>query len=322
MFDVFFYEAFEEETAAIKRHLPKNLSAGFTWKTLQEQGDNEPPARIISLRTQSAIPESWAHSLSAVLARSTGYDHLLERRGFKDAGVALGYLPLYSNRAVAEQAMMMWMALGRRLPRQQRRFGTFHRDGLTGIEFERKNLLVVGVGNIGYEVCRLGWGLGMTVRGVDIVHRRDDLDYTSIAEGLPSADVIVCAMNLTSENIGYFNYDRLRSAKKGAIFVNIARGEESPSADLLRLLEEGCLGGVGLDVYNRERELAVALREGQRPDNAECRATLALADREDAILTPHNAFNTRESVERKAAQSVEQIAHFLTHNTFKWNVPA
>ena len=44
------------------------------------------------------------------------------------------------------------------------------------------------------------------------------------------------------------------------------------------------------------------------------------AERDDAILTPHNAFNTREAVERKAAQSIEQIAHFLEHRQFMWAV--
>ena len=48
-------------------------------------------------------------------------------------------------------------------------------------------------------------------------------------------------MNLTSENTDYFNYERLQTAKRGAIFINVARGEFSPSADLLRLLDEGHL---------------------------------------------------------------------------------
>jgi D-lactate dehydrogenase len=37
-------------------------------------------------------------------------------------------------------------------------------------------------------------------------------------------------------------------------------------------------------------------------------------------LTPHNAFNTRESVGRKAQQSVEQLAHYLSTKVFLWPV--
>ena len=53
---VFFYEAFEEEAVALSHYLPDSIEAGFTWKTIQEQGDSNPPAPILSIRTQSKIP--------------------------------------------------------------------------------------------------------------------------------------------------------------------------------------------------------------------------------------------------------------------------
>ena len=42
--------------------------------------------------------------------------------------------------------------------------------------------------------------------------------------------------------------------------------------------------------------------------------------KENVILTPHNAFNTKESVERKAEQSMEQISHFRKTKKFRWEV--
>lgn len=322
MLDAFFYEAFEEESEAIRRYLPDRIRAGFTWKTTQEQCDAAPPAPIISIRTQSLIPAQWASKLSAILTRSTGYDHVRRYLDTCGADTHCGYLPLYCNRAVAEQTMLLWMALLRKLPRQTRQFWSFHRDGITGRECERKRLLVVGVGNIGSEVAKIGRALGMDVRGVDLVERHDFVAYTTIEESLPWAEIIVCAMNLTPGNKGYFDCERLRKAQRGAIFINIARGELSPSAGLLRLLGEGRLAGVGLDVYNHESELAVALRKGRPSADPEVEATLALAERPDAVLTPHNAFNTHESVERKARQSVEAISHFLDHETFPHPVPS
>jgi D-lactate dehydrogenase len=273
------------------------------------------------MRTQSVIPIEWAGKLSGILSRSTGYDHLrfyLEKAG---RPIPCGYLPLYCNRAVAEQAALLWLALLRKLPQQTRQFASFNRDGLTGQECEGKRLLVVGVGHIGHEVVRIGKGLGMHVRGVDIVKRHHDVAYVSAAKGLPWADIIVCAMNLTADNLGYFNYRRLKRARRGVFFVNIARGELSPVADLLRLLNEGRLGGVALDVYEHESKLAVALREGKRAKDATTRATLALAKHPNVILTPHNAFNTEEAVERKAQQSIRQVEHFLRHGKFLWPVP-
>jgi D-lactate dehydrogenase len=302
--DVYFYEAFEEEVAALRRHLPAKLQAGFTSKTVQEAGDSSPPATLISMRTQSVVPAGWVNKLSGIISRTTGYDHLAKLK------VPCGYLPTYCSRAVAEQTALLWMALLRKLPQQIHKFAHFNRDGLTGSDCAGKHLLVVGAGNIGAEVVTIGRGLFMEVRRVDIIPDRADI---SIEEGLPWADVIVCAMNLTADNVGYFNYSVLRRAKRGVMFVNISRGELSPTRDLVRLLDEDHLGGVALDVFEDEPRLATALRSGQ--------GTFPLADRPNVILTPHNAFNTIEAVERKAVQTVQQIEHFLKQGEFLWPVP-
>lgn len=318
---VFFYEAFQEEERALRAVLPSGIRADFTWKSIQEAGHTEPPAKLISIRTQSAIPSAWAHSLRGILSRSAGYDHVAAWLRNNPAGVKAGYLPEYCVRAVAEQAALLWMALLRRLPQQQRQFSGFLRDGITGRECAGKNLLVTGVGHIGREIVRMGQALSMRVSGVDIVRKHNDVTYTGIDEGLRQADVIVCAMNLTSENQAYFNYERLSSCKPGAIFVNIARGEMSPPADLLRLLDESILGGVGLDVYPDEPRVAMLLRAGETGDDPGIRTLRELAQRPNAVLTPHNAFNTEESVEQKALQSVKQTVHFLDMDSFLWPVP-
>jgi D-lactate dehydrogenase len=319
--DVFFYEAFEEETRALKRYLQPRLLAGFSWKTIQECADREPPASVVSIRTQSTIPTLWATKVSGILTRSSGYDHIKAYlRGCK-RDIPCGYIPSYCSRAVAEQAMLLWMSLLRKLPQQMHSFTNFNRDGLTGQECENKTLLVVGVGNIGYEAVRLGKGLGMEVIGVDLAKKHSSVSYVSIEEGLSRADIIVCAMNLTSDNTNYFNYHLLKRAKPGVIFVNVARGELSPSADLLRLLDENHLGGVALDVYNKESELAVSLRAGRSSDDREVQATLALVKCRNVILTPHNAFNTQEAIDRKAGRSIQQVNHFLEHGSFIWPVP-
>ncbi len=319
--DVFFYEAFTEEAEYLQQYLPASVKVGFTWKTIQEYSDKEPQAGLISIRTQSRIPESWVKNLSGILTRSTGYDHILAF--LQQCGIDLpcGYLPPYCSRSVAEQAMLMWMALMRNLTAQTSNFSRFSRNGLTGRECEGKTLLVIGVGNIGYEVARIGKGLGMRVLGVDIVKRYDSVDYVSIDRGLGAADIIVCAMNLTAENRHYFNYDLLKQARPGVIFVNISRGEQSPSADLLRLLDENHLGGVGLDVFNHESELADSLREGRISSDEEVMNALKLKSYANVILTPHNAFNTHEAIVRKSKLSVEHIDHFLKNGEFPWPVP-
>jgi D-lactate dehydrogenase len=203
---------------------------------------------------------------------------------------------------------------------QQRQFNTFHRDGLTGQECQGKKLLVVGVGNIGRQVCHIGTGLDMIVRGVDLDPRYEGVDYCQIEEGLPWADVVVCAMNLTEVNRGYFTYDRLKQCAPGTVFVNVARGELSPATDLLEWVEGGFAGGVGLDAYDHESALAVALRTGQSCGDEQVKATLCLAKKDQVILTPHNAFNTSEAVARKSEQSIQQVRQFIETGKFLWPV--
>jgi D-lactate dehydrogenase len=135
----------------------------------------------------------------------------------------------------------------------------------------------------------------------------------TLEDGLGWADIIICAMNLTKENVNYFSYETLKKAKKGVVFVNIARGEFTPTEDMVMLLDEGHLNGLALDVYEDESALAVALRSGK--------SGFPLLGRPNVILTPHNAFNTAEAVDRKAKQTIQQIEYFIAHKWFLWPVP-
>ena len=320
-YDVYFYEAFEEEKKELENFIPQSIRASYTWKTIQENDDKIAPAKVISVRTQSIIPHKWSQDLNAILSRSTGYDHLVRYKKETQSNIKTGYLPLYCNRSVAEQALLLWMALLRRLPEQIESFKTFHRDGLTGKETEGKTLLVVGVGNIGSEIVKIGQGLGMKVYGVDLVEKYPFVDYTTFDEGFKKADIIVCSMNLTFENENYFNYEKLKKAKDNALFINIARGELSYSSELLKLMKENKLGGIGMDVFKDESKLAVSLRSGEKVDSKEVEAVKKLQKYPNVIFTPHNSFNTQEAVIRKSEQSAEQLVHLFENGNFKWNSP-
>ncbi|MFW5871331.1 MAG: NAD(P)-dependent oxidoreductase [Verrucomicrobiota bacterium] len=320
MKDVFFFEAFEEERRLLEEFAAEGMDCGYTCATIQESGIIEVPARVISIRTQSGIPLHWLEEIDGILARATGYDHLTKLACIAP-GKQYGYLPFYCPRSVAEQALLMWMFLMRKLKLQQQQFVKFDRDGLTGRECSQKCLVVAGVGNIGREVLRVGRGLDMNVLGVDIVQRHEDVEYVSLDEGLARADVIVCSMNLTAENDRYFRYDVLRKAEKQPLFINVARGEFSPAADMARLLDEGRLSGVGMDVFEDEKKVAQAFRTGRQHNLKTVETLASLRNRPDVILTPHNAFNTREAVNRKAKQSIEQLRHFFRTGAFKWPIP-
>lgn len=130
--DVFFYEAFAEEAAEIRTLAGNIFSFDLSEKTIQESGHQEPPAPLISIRTQSSIPVEWSDKIDGVLSRSTGYNHLVDYRSRIRRHLPLGYLSEYATRAVAEHALLMVVALLRRLPLQMKQFQKFERDGLTG----------------------------------------------------------------------------------------------------------------------------------------------------------------------------------------------
>jgi D-lactate dehydrogenase len=318
--DIFFYEAFEDEASTLKSLLGSEFTYGFAPETIYEAGHREPPARLISIRTQSTVPAEWTAQLDGILSRSTGYDHLITFSSKTKGRVPLGYLEEYATRAVAEHALLLAMALLRKLPQQIRQFPFFNRENLTGSECEGKNLLVVGVGRIGSEIVKVAKGLGFVVKGVDLVPDKAGVAYVSKEEGIHWADVIICAMNLTEENRGYFDYELLSRAKKGSTFVNIARGEMSPLGDLEQLLSDDRISGLGLDVFEDEGSLGAALRNPGSAATPQAAQVNRILSYPNVVLTPHNAFNSREALQRKSELTVQQVRHFLKHRDFLWKI--
>lgn len=323
-YDVVFYEAFEEEEQELRKQLPKGKKYFFTWRTIQEAGHIVPPAGVISIRTQSKIPLEWREKIDAIITRSTGYDHITAYLKEAETDLPAAYLPDYAARAVAEQAMLLWTALIRNLPEQQEAVRTFSRDGLTGRELVGKTLTIAGVGRIGSQIADIGKALRMKVLGVDIApNKKTGIKFVSMEEGISLADIFVCALPLTDITVGMLNYKMLKKLPKGAIFVNIARGEIAPPEDLLHLLRSGIIVGIGLDVYDCEKEVAAVLRDGADPGKItdieklnSVAASLELIEHPHVITTPHNAFNTVESVERKCLHTAENVVAFLTKGRF------
>ena len=316
MLDVFFYEVFDEEEKTLRKYLPKKISARFTCKTIQETEERDPPAKLISIRTQSQIPVDWAGKLDGIFARSQGFDHLIAYQKEAGSQVTCGHLDNYCSRAVGEHAVFVMMALFRKIKKQIKNFDKFNRDGITGFECKGRNALVVGVGNIGEEIVDCLLGLKMSVQGVDIEPKDQRIEYVSLKEGFKKADVIFCALPLTKETDNMFNYDILKGAKKGVVFINVSRGEISPIKIIKTLLDEEILGGVGLDVYCCEKELAAYLRGKEKKGTMDIEIICELKGRDNVIFTPHNAFNSVEALEKKAQLSAQQVTNFLKKKQF------
>ncbi|MEJ2051897.1 MAG: NAD(P)-dependent oxidoreductase, partial [Calditrichota bacterium] len=326
-YDVAFYEVFAEEEALLKRYLPAGYRYFFTSKSIQDTDTDELPAPVISTRTQSVIPEKWGDTLSAIFTRSTGFDHLNIFFRRISHPIPAGYLPKYAARAVAEQAFLLMLMLLRKIDLQRQAVRHFSRDGLSGSELRGKSLSIIGVGNIGSEIARVGHGMDMPLLGVDLVKRAEitgayGLEYVDLPQAISQARIVVCALPLTDKTNRMLDYKALSGIPPEASLINISRGEITPPEDLLRLLEENKLSGVGIDVYDQESVLGSYLRGETSPaDLTDEQNHILLANRKllehpQVIATPHNAFNTRESTDRKSRKTAQNIEAFLTQGKF------
>jgi len=122
-----------------------------------------------------------------------------------------------------------------------------------------KKALVIGTGDLGKNVAYRLKAFGAHVVGVrktnntspiegfDEVRHVSDLDAL-----LPEVDIVVGCLPNTPESTGMLDYDRMRKMKQDAVLVNVGRGNLIITDDLVKVLEEGRLKGVVLDVFEVE----------------------------------------------------------------------
>ncbi len=125
-------------------------------------------------------------------------------------------------------------------------------------ELHGKTMVLVGVGAIGARTAQVASALGIRVIGV----RRDpSQDAPGVAEMvgpdrllavLPQADFVVLTVPLTAETRGMIGERELRAMKPTTVVVNIGRGGTIQEDVLVRALQEGWIGGAGLDVFETE----------------------------------------------------------------------
>jgi phosphoglycerate dehydrogenase-like enzyme len=164
--------------------------------------------------------------------------------------------------AVAEHALLLMLAVTRRLPEAVRAQDArrWISNDLSGLPLLRgKTLGIVGLGAIGQELAVMAAALGMRVIGT----RREvgDAVPAGVAEALApdalprllaAADYVVVAAPLTAETRGMLGAAEFRQMKRSAWLVNVARGKIVREADLVAALREGGIAGAALDVVEHE----------------------------------------------------------------------
>lgn len=146
-----------------------------------------------------------------------------------------------------------------------------------------KNILILGTGDIGRNIAHRMKAFETHVTGIkrtavpehsQQMKEFDEVyDLTMLDQQLQKADIVICCLPGTPETKGLLNYERLYSMKKAAILVNVGRGSLIQTEALLKVLEEGHLKGVILDVFETE----------PLPE------TSLLWNMENVLITPHIA---------------------------------
>ena len=148
-----------------------------------------------------------------------------------------------------------------------------------------KKVLIAGCGSVGNECAKRFAAFGCEVTGIDLYPREDMLykkilPLTELDAQLKGADIVVLTLPLTNQTKYLMNQKRLKTLKKDAVLVNIARGAVIDTAALLEQIDH--LGGAVLDVFEEE-----PLNENS-----------PLWQKENLILTPHNSFAGEGNSER------------------------
>jgi phosphoglycerate dehydrogenase-like enzyme len=160
------------------------------------------------------------------------------------------------NAPLAAHAVAFVLAFARRFEHYlpQKRW----QRGPRMIDLPSQTVLIVGVGGAGSEAGKLCAALGMRVLGSDPrvtappPGMAELFPPERLAERLGEADFVIVTTPETPETLGMFNARLFARMKRGAYFINIARGRCVVTADLIAALRSGRLAGAGLDVVDPE----------------------------------------------------------------------
>jgi len=260
--------------------------------------------------------------LRLIAARSTGFDNIdmveATKRGIKVANV-----PTYGENTVAEYGFALLLTLSRKIydtVHRVRESGSFSQDGFEGYDLMGKTIGVVGSGHIGEHSIRIAKGFGMNVLAFDVKQNMElaaelGFRYATMDELLSQSNIVTLHAPYNSHTHHMLGKDAFAKMKRGMILVNTARGGLVDTDALVHALHEGIVAGAALDVLEGEGDVKdeFSFMGGETPDMGRMKTLLEnryLIDNPNVILTPHNAFNTREAITRILAVTVENINAF------------
>jgi D-3-phosphoglycerate dehydrogenase len=212
-------------------------------------------------------------------------------------GVMVVNAPQSNILSAAEHAMALLLAQARNVPQANAalKAGKWERSRWEGVELHGKTLGVVGLGRIGALVAQRALAFGMRLVAYDPYvsvdrARQMGVELMSLEDLVAQADFVTIHVAKSKETVGLFDADLLAKAKPGLRIINAARGGIVDEVALAAAINDGHVGGAGLDVFEAEPTTSSPL--------------FAL---DSVIVTPHLGASTREAQDKAGNTIAEQV---------------
>ncbi len=163
-------------------------------------------------------------------------------------------------------------------------------------ELAGKTIGIIGFGSIGRQVSKIAKAFNMNVMAYNRSPKScDEVTFSDFDTVLKNSDIISVHCPLNEQSMEMFNKETFLKMKKGALFVNTARGGVLVEQDLFDALSSGHLGGAAIDVLTAE------------PMPKDC----VLLKAPNCIITPHIAWAPIETRERLMYIVADNLRNFL-----------
>jgi phosphoglycerate dehydrogenase-like enzyme len=307
---VFYFSHAPENVYAIIR---EEVPPGFELVTLENDSDDERKAKladcevvIVAARPISREFVDAAPQLKLLHHQGVGYQDTVDVAALKARNIALALTPAGTSIGVAEHTVLLTLAACKRLPfaDSELRQGRWHINSLRPYSFEvcGRTIGYIGMGRIGQETAARFKAFGTAGIYSDPYvalpsEREQELGVSRVEfnELLAAADIITLHVPPGAATHHMIDEAALRQMKPNAIVINTSRGSVIDEAALCRALEQGCIAGAGLDVFETEPF---------RPDNP-------LAAMPNVVLTPHISAGTRDALKTKMRALFGNIQRFF-----------
>ena len=306
--------AFEREFLAVanhKRHDITLISNPLNMKTvLYAEGKQAVIVFTTDDVSAKIISKLAAMGVKYILTRSTGMDHI-DRGAASAQDIQIANVQSYSPQAIAEHTVALALALNRHLintDRRSRRFD-FRNEELIGFDFSGKTVGLIGLGNTGKAAARIFNGLGCLVIASDPCFPAGAQEAAPVSLDclLKTADIISLHLPCMPSTKHLINRKTLQLMKTGVMLINTSRGGLIDTDDLLTALKNGKIGYLGLDVHEQDQGLFF---EDQEYDETRNSLLEILLQYPNVLITPHQAYLTREALQEIADQTIRNLNIF------------